>query len=75
MEFISREGNQGGKLKNITKQTSDDMLIDLPQPIQQQVIYYLEANNFIAAKELHDSYACDSNQQKFIKKEMCESIL
>ncbi len=32
------------------------MFIDLPQPIQQQVLYYLEADNFTAAKQLHDQY-------------------
>ncbi|HVV69595.1 MAG TPA: hypothetical protein VHE99_11300 [Gammaproteobacteria bacterium] len=40
------------------------MLIDLPQPIQQQVVYYLEADNFIAAKELHDQYLYDCTYEK-----------
>ncbi|HVV69893.1 MAG TPA: hypothetical protein VHE99_12835 [Gammaproteobacteria bacterium] len=32
------------------------MLADLPMPIQKQILSYLEADNFRAAKELHDSF-------------------
>jgi hypothetical protein len=30
------------------------MLMELPEPVQKQVIYYLETDNFPAAKRLHD---------------------
>lgn len=32
------------------------MLVDLPIPIQKQILSYLETDNFRAAKELHDSF-------------------
>ena len=32
------------------------MLCDLPHYIQQQILSYLETNNFIAAKKLKDQY-------------------
>ena len=32
------------------------MFHELPQFIQQQILYFLESNNFIAAKKLRDEY-------------------
>jgi hypothetical protein len=32
------------------------MFKELPKAIQQKIIKYLEADNFVAAKELHDTY-------------------
>lgn len=32
------------------------MLRDLPEFVQDQVLYYLESNNFSAAKSLHDAW-------------------
>jgi hypothetical protein len=32
------------------------MFAQLPEPIQEQVIRYLEANDFPAAKKLHDDW-------------------
>jgi hypothetical protein len=37
-----------------------DMFINLPQPVQQQVLYYLGADNFRAAKELYDLHLSGS---------------
>jgi hypothetical protein len=33
------------------------MFINLPEPIQQQILLYLETDNFPAAKALHDRFA------------------
>lgn len=32
------------------------MFIDLPQPVQRQVLYFLETDNFRAAKALYDQH-------------------
>lgn len=32
------------------------MLADLPEPLRKQVYDYLEADNFRAAKEIHDDW-------------------
>ena len=43
------------------------MFADLPQTIKQQVLCYLEVDNFIAAKALYDKHSqntcSDSNNQ------------
>lgn len=32
------------------------MFKELPKQIQQQILYYLQTNNFIAAKRLRDAF-------------------
>jgi hypothetical protein len=43
------------------------MFINLPQPVQQQVLYYLSADNFRAAKELYDLHLSGSNHSENIE--------
>jgi len=38
------------------------MFTDLPQIIQQQILQFLETNNFLAAKELRDSWLKTNNK-------------
>ena len=35
------------------------MFAQLPEPIQNQVMTYLKADNFFAAKQLHDAWLAD----------------
>ena len=37
------------------------MYDDLPQQLKQKVLDYLRADDFIAAKELHDSWMAESH--------------
>jgi hypothetical protein len=46
------------------------MFMDLPQIIKQQVLYYLESNNFKAAKELYDFHLMNADAED--SKEMVE---
>lgn len=38
------------------KKTQRPMVAELPKAIQQQIFYYLQTDNFKAAKQLRDQY-------------------
>ncbi len=40
------------------------MFTDLPQTVQQQVLCFLEVDNFKAAKALHDQYFLNLNEMQ-----------
>ncbi|MFT3741975.1 MAG: hypothetical protein QM752_04780 [Gammaproteobacteria bacterium] len=42
---------------------------ELPQSIQQQILFYLEANNFRAAKELRDGFVSSQESDSLFDSE------
>jgi hypothetical protein len=46
------------------------MLVNLPEPIQQQILFYLEKNYFPAAKKLDDKYVFRFNCENALALEL-----
>ncbi len=49
------------------------MFAGLPKPLQEEIICYMQADNFRAAKKLYDDYYQESSSSVEVKNEIEES--